>query len=143
MTLLCPGTDNDRTVKPPTSCVTAVVALAVLLSTLAYAPFSHVHSEEGHHGAGEVHGFQVHSHLPEAPDEGNTHESVIDVSSDDGRHVDLFLSLASKPFSAAESVESYTDVRPQFETKQRQGTSRPDRARDPPAANLSSRPPPV
>ena len=134
-----------------TSYLTSVVALGVMLSTLAYAPFSHVHSEEGHHGAGEAHGLQVHSHFSfagqgagtgaEAGAEGINHP-LIDVSSGEGGHIDLFVSLAGKPFSVEVSAESHTDVTPQFQTSERHGARRTGRTRDPPGANVSSRAPP-
>ena len=115
-----------------------------MLSTLAYAPFSHVHSEQEHHGVGDAHGLQVHSHFPfAAQGMTETDEPLIDVSSHQGHHIDLFLSLAAKPLPVAESTESHADVRPQFHTSERQGARRPDRARGPPTSNLSSRAPPV
>lgn len=135
-----------------TSYLTSVAALGVMLSTLAYAPFSHVHSEEGRHGAGAVHGTQVHSHFSLAdhgtgkgPAEaaGEIDGPLIDVSSHEGHHVDLFLSLAGKPFPVAASAESRTDVAPQFQTSERHSARRPGRTRDPPGANVSSRAPPV
>lgn len=148
LTLLYGQTDNEHTVNSVTSCITSLAALVLMLSTLAYAPFSHVHSEEGHHGAGSAHGLQVHSHFSLAGQGAGagareTDDPFIDVASHKGDHVDLFLSLAGKPFPVAESTQSHADVTPQFQTSARQGALRPDRARDPPGSNLSSRPPPV
>jgi hypothetical protein len=127
-----------------TSYVTSFTALGLMLSTLAYAPFSHVHSEQGHHGAGDTRGSQVHSHFSFA-DQGReeTDEPLIDVPSHEGHHVDLFLSLVGEPFPVAESTQSHADVTPLLQISERQGAWRPDRTRDPPAASLSSRPPPV
>ena len=148
LTLLYGQTDNEDTVNSVTSCITSLAALVLMLSTLAYAPFSHVHSEEEHHGGGNAHGLQVHSHFSH-DDQGagsGTEESddpFIDVSAHEGSRVGLFLSLAGKPFPEAESAQSHAAVMPQFQTSERQGAGRPDRARDPPRTNLSSRAPPV
>ena len=132
-----------RTVKALTSCIATVAALALMVSTLAFAPFSHVHSEEEHHGGGNAHGLQLHSHFSLADHgTGETDEPRVGVSSHEGHHVDLFLSLAAKPFPVAESTQSHADVTPLLHTSERQGARRPDRARDPPGANLSSRAPP-
>ena len=127
-----------------TSYLTSFTALGLMLSTLAYAPFSHLHSEQGHHGAGDTHGSQLHSHFSFA-DQGreDTDEPLIDVPSHEGHHVDLFLSLVGEPFPVAESTQSHADVTPLIQTSERQGAWRPDRARDPPTAGLSTRAPPV
>ena len=144
LTPLCRRTDNEDIVHSVTSCITSWTALALMLSTLGWAPFAHVHSEKQHHGTGNAHGSQVHSHFSFAGQASEkTDEPLIDRSSHQGHHVDLFLSLAEKPFPVAESAGSHADVTPQLETSARQGARRPDRTRDPPGANVSSRAPPV
>lgn len=121
----------------------SITAIVLMLTTLLWAPFSHVHAGDPHQGADRAHGYQLHSHLPSSrhvteDTEGPSVESL----PHSGVAVDLFLSVSADAFPVAEGVDSSPDLQPPVRSVGRRGSRLRDRTRAPPDSDRSSRAPP-